>query len=277
MRRVALLTLFVVFSLGGCISPPGELPMAALQDLDTAIHNWNQIYGTNVQATGYFYRGRIDSVSELNETVTGILDPDRAWIPDIDVNNPASADAKLLSELLPQIRQEALESWESMVRSKVQVGLHIVQINWRKGSETFTTTCVTNDSTIVYDNMLSNAVLVRASSRRDCEDLVIEWLWGGERGRITASLRAVCTGGKVINCERNCSANMSLGSAQVNCKTRVMGNCCILDYSWAWGTPLVWITVKGDNFTLETSGIGSSGEGSGSCTDCCYEEGLPVD
>ncbi len=277
MRYITLLILLAVFSLGGCISPSGELPVAVLEDLDSAIKNWNQIYGTSVQATGYFYQGRIDSVFELDETVAGILDPDRAWIPDIDVSGSASADARLLSELLPQVRSEALENWRSMVKSRVQVGLHIFQIDWRKGNETFTTTCVTNDSTIVYDNMLSNAVLVGASSRRNCEDFVIEWLWGRERGRITVSLWAVCKDGKVVNCERNCSANMSLGSAQVKCKTRVVGNCCILDYSWAWGTPLVWITVKGDNFTLETSGIGSSGEGSGSCTDCCYEEVLPVD
>jgi len=252
--------------------PPGGLPPAVSSDLNTAISNWNLVYGANVQAVGWSYRGRINSDSELDAVLSEILDPSRAWIPVVDVGDPLLANAELLSEFLPQISPEVLEGWEDTVKSLVRIGLHLVQIEWRKGNQSFTTTCVTDDSAIVYDNMLSNAALVESNYRRTCLDYVIRWLWGGERGRITIQLWAICRDGVVVNCNKDCSASMSLGSAKVNCSTRVSGNCCILDYSWAWGTPLIWITVEADQFTLKTSGIGSSGEGSGSCVDCCYEE-----
>jgi len=151
--------------------------------------------------------------------------------------------------------------------------MHLVEINWQQGIEIFTTQCITSDTSIVYDNILSNAVLIQSKSKINCLDYTITWIWGSERGRITADLNAICSEtGALLYCNKNCSAYMSLGSAQINCKTKVVENCCVLEYSWAWGTPLVWISVKTDNFTLETSGLGSSGEGSGSCVECCAGE-----
>jgi hypothetical protein len=147
--------------------------------------------------------------------------------------------------------------------------MHIVTINWQKGTDTFTTTCVTNDTEIIYDNMLFNAVMVETKSKAKCFDYQISWLWGSERGRIIVNLDCVCIEGHIAACPYTCTAYMTLGDAKVNCKITQTENCCYLNYSWAWATPLVTITVQTDNFTLQTSGIGSSGQGSGSCYCCC--------
>ena len=149
--------------------------------------------------------------------------------------------------------------------------MHYVTITWQKGQETFTTTCVTDNTDIIYDNMLSNAAMVQFKSKGRCFDYEINWLWGSKRGEITVDLNCICFEGQLISCTHTCIAWMSFGDAKVNCKKTQDENCCYLDYSWAWASPLVTISVQTDNFTLQTSGIVSSGQGSGSCFCCCEE------
>lgn len=252
---------------------PSQLPDAVKNQLETAIYNWNTIYGNNLQALSWTYKGIIDTSNEVNSILNQILDPNQAWIPKVNPNQPQLAKAFLLSNQLDLIPLTTRSQWENTVRSLIQTGMHLVEISWQQGIESFTTQCITNDSSIVYDNILSNAVLIQSKFKINCFDYTITWIWGSERGRIIADLNAICSEtGAILYCSKNCSAYMSLGSAQMNCKTKVVGNCCVLEYSWAWGTPLVWISVKTDNFTLETSGLGSSGEGSGSCVECCVGE-----
>jgi hypothetical protein len=229
MKKFILISIVLIISITllftGCTAPPvSGLPNTVKTKLDTAIANWNTLYGTNVQA-------------------------DTVW----------TYEAQTISD------------WEDLVESLIQTGMHFVTINWQKGTDTFTTTCVTDDTNIIYDNMLSNAVMVETKSKAKCFDYVISWLWGSERGRIMVFLDCVCVEGHIVACPYTCTAYMTLGDAKVNCKVTKTEDCCYLDYSWAWASPLVTISVQTDNFTLQTSGIGSSGQGSGSCFCCCEE------
>ena len=255
--------------LAGCAPPPGgQLPSSVASLLDTALSNWNTNYGNEVQATGYTYAGTIDSASERNDILDTMTSPTKAYLPLIDIDNPSTATALLLQDA-NDVTAQMINSWETTLNTLIQQGMHIITINWTKGANTFTTTCIADNTTIVYDNMLSNAVLVSNVSKKNCLNYTIEWLWGTERGKILADLNCVCMEGHPISCPYTCSAYMTIGDAQINCTTTMDELCCYLNYSWAWGTPLVSISVEVDGFSLKTSGIGSSGNGSGSCFCCC--------
>ena len=276
MKKFILISIVLIISITllftGCTAPPvSGLPNTVKTKLDTAIANWNTLYGTNVQAdTVWTYEGTIDSTSELDTVLDAILSADSAWLPDVDISDPSSATASLLDNVTG-LDAQTISDWEDLVESLIQTGMHFVTINWQKGTDTFTTTCVTDDTNIIYDNMLSNAVMVETKSKAKCFDYVISWLWGSERGRIMVFLDCVCVEGHIVACPYTCTAYMTLGDAKVNCKVTKTEDCCYLDYSWAWASPLVTISVQTDNFTLQTSGIGSSGQGSGSCFCCCEE------
>ena len=276
MKKLITISATIIISLAllftGCTAPPvSGLPNTVKTKLDTAIANWNTLYGTNVQAdTAWTYEGTIDSTAELDTILDAILSADSAWLPDVDISDPSSATASLLDNVTG-LDAQTISDWEDLVESLIQTGMHLVTIDWQKGTDTFTTICVTDDTDIIYDNMLSNAVMVEIKSKAKCFDYQISWLWGSERGRILVYLDCVCVEGQLVACLHTCTAYMSFGDAKVNCKVTKTEDCCYLDYSWAWATPLVTISVQTDNFTLQTSGIGSSGQGSGSCFCCCEE------
>ena len=278
MKKLILINSVVVICLAllftGCVAPPvSGLPNTVKTKLETAIDNWNTLYGTNVQATGWSYEGTIDSATELDTILDVILSADSAWLPDANINDTSSATAVLLEDVVG-LNSQTISGWEDLVESLIQTGMHLVTINWQKGTDTFTTTCVADDTDIIYDNMLSNAVMVEIKSKKKCFDYVISWLWGNQRGNILVFLDCVCVEGHISACPYTCTAYMTLGDAKVNCKITQTEDCCYLNYSWAWATPLVTISVQTDNFTLQTSGIGSSGQGSGSCFCCCEEAGV---
>lgn len=266
--KIILLFLFIMF-LTDCAPPSnGQLPSSVISMLDTAIANWNANYGNQVQAIGYSYVGTIDSAIERNNIIDDITSSDKAFIPLIDINNPSSATALLLQDATG-VTAQMINSWKSTLDSLIQQDMHIISINWTKGSLPFTSTCIADDANIIYDNMLSHAVLISNVSKKTCLDYTITWLWGTERGKIEANLDCLCMEGNPISCPHTCTAYMTLGDAKINCTTQKDEFCCYLNYSWAWGTPLVSIEVEIDGFNLKTSGIGSSGNGSGNCFICC--------
>ena len=137
MKRCIILvyTFSLLLILAGCSqipSPnqiPSQLPDAAKNQLETAISNWNQIYGMNAQALKWTYRGRIDTNNDLTTIVNQILSPDLAWIPSVNPQQPGTTRAFLLSNQINQIPDSNRFQWENTVKSLIQVGMHVVQIN----------------------------------------------------------------------------------------------------------------------------------------------------
>lgn len=283
MKSFLLFSLFCAVALicAGCsgetsISPQsGEgLPSDLGSLLDEALANFNRYYGNIGTALSYSYLGTIGNIEQKQEVVAEITNSSIARVPKI-VFEDTLFSGSIVSLQEENIPQTELNEWQNLVNSLVEVGMHLIRIYWRANGEDFSSLCVATDEDIVYDNILSNVVIVEGQEQKlRCLDYTIYWLWGGERGKVIAEVTASCDG--VINCGRHCTASMTLGEARINCRTRTQGNCCVLEYSFAWATPLVWISVDTDEFTLRTSGLGSSGEGNGSCSDCCsqdFEEG----
>lgn len=256
------------------ISASEELPMKPHSQIETAIQNWNEFYGANVQAVSWSYVGRITSEATRNEMVQVMTSPERAWFPSGDVSKPNEMTAARITDD-PQISSQDITEWQNMVNEKVSVGQHVVEIKWTKGVESFTTICITDEQSIIYDSTLSNAVSGRRAT--GCFDYKMCWIWEMHkpcsewtRGYITGGLVTNCKEGVPVTCEDDCSSSMTLGEVKIKCEERIVENCCKMDYSWAWACGFKSIKVGTDKFTLEVEGIiGSSGAGNGSCTECC--------
>jgi hypothetical protein len=240
-----------------------------------ALRNWNKFYGTNVKAIGWTYEGPIKTEIRRNQIVQDMTAANKSWLPDGDVSKPGDMSAARISDY-PQIKPERVTEWQNMVRPLVRGGQHVVKVNWVKGTEPFTTTCVADNNSLVYDSMLFS--IVGGGGGTKCFDYKMWWLWERHkavsqwtRGYIKADLTANCQGGKPVTCDEACPSSMTLGTATINCTSNIVQNCCQMRYSWAWACGLSKVKVKADNFTLEVEGslLGSGGSGNGSCTECC--------
>jgi len=126
MKKLILISSVVVISLAllftGCVAPPvSGLPNTVKTKLETAIDNWNTLYGTNVQATGWSYEGTIDSATELDTILDVILSADSAWLPDVNINDTSSATAVLLQNVTG-LDAQTISDWEDLVESLIQTG-----------------------------------------------------------------------------------------------------------------------------------------------------------
>lgn len=249
-----------------------ELPARPRQLLETSIQNWNRVYGKEVRALRWTYQGRITSEEQKSRITNEMTNPERAWFPSGEVTAPDEMTALRIVDD-PTIDQAEIAKWQAMVRDRVAIGNHIVRLEWTKGTVAFSTITITNESQLVYDSMLFNAVLVEKHSR--CLDYRMGWLWQTEwkdmtRGFITADLEVGCDSEGNASCYHRCDSSMTLGEAKINCKRTQSADCCGLEWTYAWACGFKKVKVKADKFGLEVEGwIGSSGAGDGSCGECC--------
>lgn len=265
-QQILLCAVLLLSSLGSIQGE--ELPLQVQAELLAAMEAWNDFFGYNVQALAWEYEGRIDTEAERQQIVSEMTQPENAWFPDGDLSKPEEMAAKQLSYYQGVVDGAKIAQWKGLIDSIVQVGHHVVRISWGKSTSQFSTLCIADDETLVYDSMIFNVALVEEHSR--CLDIRLLWLWGRTRGRITADLTAVCDGPIARDCCHHCGGWCKLGTAKCNCKVTMLSDHCHMEYSWAWAVGLRSVEVQADNFTLKVTGhIGSAGEGDGSCNDFC--------
>jgi hypothetical protein len=245
--------------------------------LQTAVETWNSHYGAQVQAVGWTDEGLITTPARRSEVVAEMTAPDQAWFPSGDVARPWDMTALRISDD-PTVPRGDVLAWQRMVDERVQVGHRVFRVQWIKGTQPFSTLCVFDGCWLVYDSMLANALveerpLLPAAVSKTCFRGVLKGLFGDKRGEIKATGTANCKDGRVVSCDANCTAWLSLGAAKINCScVQINEWCCQLRWSWAYATGFKSIKVGLDGFTLEITGIlGSSGAGNGSCTICCSD------
>ncbi len=244
---------------------------SGVDDLVAGVIEWNAQFGNTAIVTGGYYLGPIadeatrqravDFITALDYTATG------------DFADPSSVSLAQISTD-PAISDAARARWARAIDDAIKIGQDAYWLEWSSSQYgSIGTVAIVDPVAMVWDNILSSASYVEdlspgIAASTGALNLRITWLWGSTRGRITADVKAICDGEQVL-CMETCDAWMSLGSATVNCQVEKDGNCCVMSYSYGWGTPLVDVEVQGDGFTVKASGIGSSGDGNGTVIDCC--------
>lgn len=159
------------------------MPVAARQIVEKAIKNWDSLFATHVTAVSWDFEGKITTQTQRTDVVTELTDPAKVWMltgnPAIDTSvsaDPITGD--------PSITKAQLDSFHHVIEALVKVGQYTVRIHWQKGTQNFTTLCVTNDTSIVYDNMLSTIRLIPkfpvnglTVQTKTCVNLIIPWIW----------------------------------------------------------------------------------------------------
>ena len=239
-------------------------------DLDAAVAQWNMLYGSEVIALGWTEIDDIDTDDEVIQTIDWMTDPVNAYVPVGDPFDPTTMTAVPLGSAGPEV----LAAWSDTVTSLVELGQRRFQIEWQfvDSGDAFTSITVADGDTIVLDPMWSNVVVAEVLETAS-GGVDILWIWGSVRGEIRWSVTCRPDGSGGILCDHDCSAWMTLGDAQIQCSVTRQGNCCILNYGWAWRTPtgsirIVWNPRTG-KFEVTVTGLGSSGKGNGSISDCC--------
>ncbi|MFG0328868.1 MAG: hypothetical protein ACF8PN_03110 [Phycisphaerales bacterium] len=253
------------------------------EDLDRSLGVWNDMYSHHVVALGWTEDSVIDSEAARAGIVAEITDPDLAWFASGDVSDPSTMTALQLADD-PGISPEQIAAWITEVDSRVEVGHAVVRVEWLHDlAGPFESVCVVDSNGLIYDNMIfhmgGGAEVLGIAGRR-VFDYRMWWAWQANkpwtqwtRGYIRADNNPVCRDGRVVSCDFNCTASMTLGDAKINCRSQqVPGQeCCTLEYSWAWTTGYFKsISVGDDDFSLEIEGwVGSSASGNGRATVCC--------
>lgn len=254
-------------------APQGAQAQNGVNDLVDGALEWNGNYAQTATITGGIFLGTIQTAADRALAFDAVLQLD--YVAAGDFTDPSTVEILDASEDI-RVTRSQYNTWRAAADSAVQIGLDAYLVNWQVSDVgAISTIALVDDQTVVWESILQSVSYVEdefgpgtLSGARSSMSRRITWLWGSTRGRINASIRAVCDGDE-IRCVKTCDAWMSLGSATIRCEVKKDGDCCTLDYSYGWGTPLVDVEVARDGFTVSAKGIGSKGEGNGTLLDCC--------
>ena len=275
--RSLLFLFFYIFLLD---SSQAQLPAAARLIVEKAIHNWDSLFATHVRAISYDFEGKITSEAQRKAVVNEITDTANVWMPIGIPSSPETVSADHVSNDT-SVTSAQIDSFRHSIDTLIKINEYKVKINWVKDTQHFSTICITDDTTIVYDNMLSNIFLFAHPTQNGlttrsklCLDVIFTWIWGSDRGFATASLSTTCDqSGKAIKCGSTCMAGMTLGKAKIECKTEKFNSdqCCQLTYAYAAAVGFHSLEFQAKQFKFKVTGyLGSYFEGSSdACFDCC--------
>lgn len=284
-------------------TPAGEISKIAKMQLDSAFANWSKTFNqADVKPVSYAYKGQLINDAGRQEIIKQIISGN-SYVSQYNGIEKQSLQVKQLSAVKDEkvttgmgddaTTQTVASSLNSALDTLVKVGQAYAEIHWKGNGKEFTSICVFNAQGIVYDNMLSNIILVEdnstganlsdqpeaketmaaagASATRTYTvvNLTIKGLWPlTHRGWIKVTHAIHYKDGKIF--ANSCTANgsMTLGSADAKAQNfkRTNGYSQIT-WAYGWATPTASFKIgfnKGSGkFEASVSGIGSKGSGAG--------------
>ena len=269
---IAMLVAVPAFASTGW-APDDVQTQSGINDLVDGALEWNGNYAHAAAITGGTFLGTIQTDAERARALQAMLSLD--YVATGDFTDPSTVEILDASEDF-RVSRSQYNTWRAAADSAVQIGQDVYLVNWQIADVGAAyTLALVDDQTVVWESILQSVSYEEddsgpgaLSGAPSSMSRRITWLWGSTRGRITARIQADCDG-EEVRCIKTCDAWMSVGSATIKCEVQKDGECCILNYSYGWGTPLVDVEVARDGFTVSAKGLGSKGEGNGTLQDCC--------
>lgn len=175
----------------------------------------------------------------------------------------------------------------------LKVGMEQFELTWQCGSEIYKTICITSGNSIIYDNVITNALCLSDETSKNIEatekkllktrqeqggdysltetvvDVGAYWLWGSERGRVTITHSIYVRNGELDNSGYTTSDYISIGSsasqAQIISRSLGRGGSSTCNYVYYLATPTISASISGGNgirYNISISGFGSEAHGS---------------
>ena len=215
----------------------------------------------------------ISSEIDKNLVVEQLTDPASSWFAN---GNLLVASSVIVSPLANfNFSSGAQDSLKQYIAQSIFIGNQVVQINWQFEETLFSTLCVVNDSSIIWDNILTHLIMLtpnlvwqfadtlRLVSGYDIpfsQSAQVFWLWGSLRGEMGYEMTIHCSSSNiVINTDVRDWAWIVGGSAQS--ESRVItnsGSYGKIQYALGIALPMASVTFNGDIFSVSVTGIGSN-------------------
>jgi hypothetical protein len=270
---------FTACSKQGVTIKTQQLPLSAAvtQQLDKSRQNWNQYASGLAELQSFGAQKRINSEEEraaiLQEIVTG-----SAYIAYGNVLD-ASTLQLTTAGAISQQSKAAIDTLAKYAAAQIKTGDVVMDIHWKKDNLSFVSKCVVNDETIVWDNLLTNVIMMNteptvvidsltgsqpnASYRqwyKSSRTWTANWIFGARRGEMGEEITVwPYSNGQVYNTDNRDWGYMNIGSATSQSKVTVnTGTYGKIQYALGLATPAAWVSFNGSTFKAEVHGLGSN-------------------
>lgn len=260
----------VVIAVSACSPKLPTAPTSIGEYVSNVKSIWNERFGSSLLFESWVYLGMIDSSQKHDSVLSDLTDSDEVFL----VNVSKDHSDKLTPVSLSTLSNEEKQEWENVVKNLIKQDQHVVQIRWKDilSGEDLYSTALVDENGMVWDSVMGSVVVeemvLLTSSRRE-GSVIIKWIWGAERGKISWSLDC---GGPPLECSYESEARMSSGEARIEARLDKTDECCILHYGWAYRAPTGSIKINWNpesmEYDVEVSSWGSTGSGKG-VYECC--------
>ncbi|MBE7169073.1 MAG: hypothetical protein INR73_00690 [Williamsia sp.] len=254
-----------------------QLAATAKDQLDLSRQNWNKYAAGLARFVSYEPVQKINIEAEKNAVVQQLLSGD-AYIAYGNVQDPSTLSLVTIASLHKQ-SAAAVDTLTRYATSQVRTGDQLVNIQWEKGTLRFTSKCIVRNDSIVWDNLLTNVVMmdpegktVKESSNdnpaakyyrqwyKEWRSWTVNWIWGSRRGEMGEEITVwPYSNGQVYNTDARSWAYINIGSYRSESRVLVnAGTYGKIQYAVGVATPAASVTFNNSNFKVEVHGIGSS-------------------
>ncbi len=253
------------------ILPTDEnLPEIVEKQLEVSQQVWNNAFSDKLTYVSHEYMGNIKDKATRAEVVKSITD-EAKLVAYGNINQPET----VIVEVLEEATEKAVTTRQNLrtyVADEIEVNNHVIAIKWNKGGEIFTTYCVANADGIVWDNVLGGVFSMdeagneeyssdyaRAASKWYKRWWTVSWIWGSHRGEMGYKITIYYNGNHVSNVDPEDWADMDAGNEKSESKIiKNSGSYGKIKYALGLSTPTVSLSFSYNNFSVSSSGIGSS-------------------
>ena len=273
------LLLIVAITLIGCKKTDNtpvvtEIPLKVTELLQKSKDNLS-LHSQKIQIVDFEYYQTISTESEKNSLVENLTNPKSSWYASGNI----LADSTVLVSALENFSNDssAQATLKDHIEKCISVGTKVVKINWRlQGGTQFSTLCAIGDTSIVWDGLLTNLIMVEhnvpafkntsnvyngSSYDNTYSDVwTAYWLWGSERGEMGYTMTIHCSSNtNVTSTDFSTWSWITGGSAESHCQViQNSGAYGQVQYALGMATPLAFVSFDIYNFTVTLSGIGSN-------------------
>jgi hypothetical protein len=283
-------------------SPADSQSVTLIDQLKSAQENLKS-RNLPIKIVGYSLDTALQSGVQTTELQNQLVS-EQTVVPQYDGLHPESFALSTIQERMSRFRadnsnnQNVVSNIQSAVFPLIKPGQRTLNITWESQGKQFHTTGIYDEKGMVYDNILSNIVLVDVNEAakttetvKDASpsveqgvqslttsyetralDYTIKWVWGSERGKITVDHGILWNGSNYIYDQyANADYYMSLGSAQAKTQETVLDRRreAKIAYGYAWATPTADFSISfdakkgpvGGSFSVSLNGVGSKGGG----------------
>jgi hypothetical protein len=232
------------------------------------------LYSQTLQIVDYEYYETIGTESEKSSLVEQLTNPKSSWY---GCGNLLAATSVMISPLEDFTKDTIAQvNLKTYIENRIFIGNQVVKINWLYAGKQFSTYCIINDTSIIWDNVLKNLLMVvhhepvikstsnagqaSAYDNTYSEWWTAYWLYGTMGGEMGYNITIHCSSStNVTSTDVSDWGWINLGN--VLSESKVIHNSGAygqIQFALGMSTPLMTLTFADPPFIVTVSGLGGN-------------------